>query len=335
MASKMPASLDANNTRITISMAEQGKCQKPLKCEDEFCNAPVEFVNGYSRTVGDSIVAVDPFFRLGKEYRHSEDCQYNVYGQVTIIARESEGDIFRSLQGNRFELRLLAVTRAIEQLELAEKKQGSRSKISPDTTEKIYVEAEQRLGAYINSAQRVLKVRNACEDNSEIEDVLHLVFDGVRLPWRDFYFEDEDYFRCFSQVDKATVQVPIAIKGTVKENRVAANGKAVINLVRRSRKTDRVDVLDLACFSIWSPDPSAFESYKEKGEILAFGIWKSLGVKENPNSQKNSPIKVFRIHTLCLWPVIKSQIEYRKVEKVKKPICKLAQTHSQSQKKSF
>jgi hypothetical protein len=319
MASKMLAALDANNTRITISMAEQDKYQKPLKCEDEFCNATVEFVNGYSRIVGDSIVPVDPFFRRGKDCKHSESCQYNVYGQIAVIARQSEGDIFAALQHNRFELRLLAVTRDLEQLrELAMKKQGSCSKVASETTEKNYVEAEQRLGAYINSAQRVLKVRNACEEHSEIEDVLHLVFDGARLPWRNFYFEDADYFRCFSQVHKATVQVPIAIKGIVKETTVAKGKFAVINLVRPSHKTD-LDVLDLACFSIWSPDLSAFESYKEGGEILAFGIWESRGIKESPNKSQDSPIKVFRNHELRLWPVTKSQIEYHRVSRKKKP----------------
>jgi hypothetical protein len=325
MASKMPAALDANNIRITLSMAEREEYQKPLKCE--FCNATVEFVNGYSRIVGDSRVAVDPFFRRGKDYKHSESCQYNVYGQIAVIARQSEGDIFAALQDNRFELRLLAVTRAIEQLrELAMKKQGSCSKVSSETTEKNYVEAEQRLGAYINSAQRVLKVRNTCEEHSEIEDVLHLVFDGVRLPWRDFYFEDADYFRCFSQVHKATVQVPIAIKGIVKETTVVKK-YAVINLVPPYRPTKQAEIRDAACFSIWSPDLSAFESYEPGGEILVFGIWESRGIKESPNRKNDSPIKVFRNHELCLWPVTKSQIEYHRVSRKMKPSPKTIHIH--------
>ncbi len=206
--------------------------------------------------------------------------------------------------------------KTIEQL-CAIAKKNAHSEVVLGTTEKTYVKQEQ-LGAYINSAQRVLKVRAACEDHYEIEDVLHLVFEGVRLSWCDFYFDYKDYFRCFSQVTQATVKVPVAIKGAVKANKLVKtrNGEfAVIDLVRPSRKTDRDGILDLACFSIWSPDLSAFESFKEGGEILAFGIWESHSVKESPNKKADSPIKVFRNHDLRLWPVTKSQLCVVKVGK--------------------
>lgn len=310
MASKMSAARDANSRRITISMAEQGQYQKPSKCE--FCDASVGFVNAFTRQVGEDIVAVEPFFRLDRGHKHTATCRYNVHGQITVIAKESESDIVAALQGNRYELRLLAVKRAVEQLrELAKNKKDQDSETATGTTKKIYLKAEKQLGAYINSAQRVLKVRAACEEYSEIEDVLQLVFDGMRLPWSDFYFEDKDYFRCFSQVTQAAVQVPIAINGTVKKNDIAKgrNGQfAVIDLVYPYRKTDRTDVLDTARFSIWSPNLNAFKAYKKGEEILAFGLWESRGIKESTNKKMNSPIKVFRNHTLRLWLVTKSQL---------------------------
>ena len=129
MASKMPAAHDANDTRITISMAEQQQYHKPLQCE--YCEALVLFVNAFTRQVGEDIVAVEPFFRLHNGYKHSTTCRYNVYGQVTVIAKESEGDIFAALQDNRYELRLLAVKKAVEQLrELAKKKRIRILKLS-------------------------------------------------------------------------------------------------------------------------------------------------------------------------------------------------------------
>jgi hypothetical protein len=310
MASKMSAARDVNNTRITISMAETGQYEKPLKCE--FCQASVDFVNAFTRDVGEDIVAVDPFFRLHNGHKHGSACRYNVHGKIAVIAKESEGDIFAALQGNRYELRLLAGKRAVEQLrELDRKKKDPDSDAATGTTDKIYLEAEKRLGAYINSAQRVLKVRAACENHSEIEDVLQLVFDGVRLPWNDFYFEDDEYFKCFSQVTQATVDVPVAINGTVKEVSIVKGrigNFSVIDLVRPYRKTDQADVLDAACFSIWSPDLDAFHAYKKGSEILAFGLWESRGVKENANKKTDSPFKTFRNHELRLWPVTRSQL---------------------------
>lgn len=90
MASKMPAARDAGNVLIGIPAAQQNKYIKPLRCE--FCEAHVSFVNGFTRSLGEDVVVVDPFFRLIKGQLHSDSCTYNVRGQVSIIARESDGD---------------------------------------------------------------------------------------------------------------------------------------------------------------------------------------------------------------------------------------------------
>jgi len=308
MASKMSAALDVNNSAVTIGMAEQQHYDN-LHCE--FCDATIRFVHAFTRQVGEDVVAVEPYFGLNKGQRHTETCRYNVLGQISIIARESEQDVIAAIEGNRYELRLLAVKRAIEKLqELAKKKKNPDSTIV-GTTEKIYVEDEKRLGAYINSAKRVLKVRAVCLTHPEIEDVLQLVFDGVRLPWCDFYFEDTDYFGCFSKVSQSTIQVPISIKGIVRKNHlIKVHGEqfAVLDLVSPYRNTDRTDVKDVACFSVWSPDCDAFKAYKEGKELLAFGLWKSHGINERANKKPNALTKIFRNHELRLWPVTNSQL---------------------------
>ena len=308
MASIMSAAHDANDTLITLSMAEQ-RHYDHLHCES--CDATLRFVHAFTRQVGDDIVAVEPYFGLNKGQKHNQSCRYNVLRQISIIARESEHDVIAAIEGNRYELRLLAVKKAIDELqELAKKKKDPRSEFV-GTTEKLYVEAEKHLGAYINSAKRVLKVRAACLAHPEIEDVLHLVFDGVRLPWGDFYFEDTDYFKCFSQVSNATVQIPIAIKGVVKLNHIVpVHGEkfAVLDLIIPYRSTNRVDIKDAACFSIWSADLDAFKKYKNGKEVLAFGLWKSLGIEEYENKKTNAQTKIFRNHKLRLWLVTNSQL---------------------------
>lgn len=306
----MRVAYDASNKRITIALAENGFFREPIRCE--FCDALVSFVNGFMREVGNETVTISPFFRLKKDQKHHDDCFYNVRGQIKIIARESKGDIFVALEDERFELRLLAVKKTVEALrEHINIKQHTGTKSSQTTTEKKYVLAKKRLGSYINSAQRVLRVRAFCEKHSDIEDVLRLKFDGVFLPWRDFYYEDRDYFRCFQFVCKATVQVPIAIKGIVKSNQVVKGRSgifAVINLVGPFRQTDQEDVLDAANFSIWSPDLDSFKFYKKGDEVLAFGMWSSLGIKENRCRNPKSTVHLFRNHELCLWPVLKTQL---------------------------
>jgi hypothetical protein len=112
-------------------------------------------------------------------------------------------------------------------------------------------------------------------------------------------------------VSKNTVQIPVAIQGTVKKiNKV--NGRtgeyAVLDLVRPYRKTDRIDVMDAACFSIWSTDLNAFSSYHVGKAVLAFGIWGSSSIKESHNKKADAPIKLFRNHELRLWLVTLSQL---------------------------
>jgi hypothetical protein len=263
--------------------------------------------------VGDDIRLVGAYFRLkGGQLEHNETCQYNVHRQITVIARESEGDIFAALQGNRYELRLLAVSKALVQLqEIAMQSKYPSQGTFASKKNKIYVDAGQseRLGAYINSARRVLEVRAACEEHAEIEEVLQLVFDGTRLSWREFYFEDknDDYFRCHRQVSESP-SIPIAIHGRIKEKREVKGSKnslTVLNLFCPTRSTDYPAVLDKACFSVWSSDLDEFRTYSEGQDIVAFGLWKSHGIKEQRDKKSD---RAFRNHELRLWPVIKSQL---------------------------
>lgn len=312
MASKMPAARDAGSAFITIELAEQNQYKKPLHCE--FCDASVSFVNAYTRNIGDDVVAVESFFRLIKGHKHREHCAYDIKGQIAIIARESDGDVLAAIEGNHFELRLLAIKKALDQLRAAAKKKKEPDPNRPTTTtEKDYFPGETKLGAYINSAKRVLKVRAVCEEHAEIEDVLSLAFNGVRVPWSEFYFDDEDdnYFRCYRQLTTATVEIPVAIFGTIKIIK-RVKGKSgdfmVLELVRPMRSTDKPDVREMACASVWSPDQNAFRDYREGQQIIAFGMWQGNPRKEVANKKADSPIKTFLNCEMALWPVTRSQI---------------------------
>lgn len=310
MASKMSAAVDDDSNKITISIAESLNYKKPLRCE--FCDAQVNFVNGYPRELGEKIIYVKSFFRLKSGFKHNIACEYNIEGQIKVIARESEGNILAPTESGRFELRLLAAKKAIKELqELVRSKNKSDSKSTNTAKEKKYIKSKKRLGSYINSALRVLKVRGLCEDNSEIENLLELVFDGSRLPWRNFYYEEDDYFKCHSYLKKSTVTVPVAIKGIIKSIEVV-NGKnksfTVINLIGPYRKSGQEEIMDSANVSVWSPNLDAFNGYSIDDEIIAFGIWDYENMKKSSNNNSKSPIKIFCNYNLRLWPISKTQL---------------------------
>jgi hypothetical protein len=310
MASKMSAAIDINKRKVTISMAEKSDYELPLECE--FCGAKVSFVNSFTREVGDNIITVSPFFRLKTRYNHDSGCKYNIQSQVEIIARESEAGVFFQTESGKFELRLLAVKKDIRELQaLAKKNKKGDSDTQDKIKEKEYIKSSKKLGSYINSALRALKVRSICEENADIEKILELFFDGIRLPWKDFYYEDKDFFRCYSNIRKATVTFPVAITGVIKSIRTldGKNGRfSVINLAGPYRKTDKDDTLDAVNVSIWSSDTGLFESYKINDSLLAFGIWDAKVVSEKSKKSSTQSVKKFRNHDLMLWPISKSQL---------------------------
>jgi hypothetical protein len=309
MASKMPAAREAGGNTVTIADAQQGRSTKPLRCIR--CEALVSFVDAHIRQVGDDPVAVEAFFRLNPKQRHAAQCTYNVAGQITTIVRESDASIeglFQALAGNRFEIRLLAVKKSINELtQLTRDKQLTDNDTPIGHTDRLHTPAEKKLGAYINSAMRVLKVRAALEEHTEIESTLQLVFDGMRLPWRDFYSEYDDYFRCHHAVTDATHPYPMAVLGTVKSIRPVKTDR-VMNLVSPIRKTERADVLDSANLSIWLVDSNFFAKFREGQTLLAFGLWQTQATVMSDNHKQGNKIKQFRNFKLSLWPVVGSQL---------------------------
>ena len=310
MVSKVTSVIDSNSQRITASSAESHNYSKPLQCE--YCGAIMSFVNGYTKAIGEDTIYIKPFFRLKIKSRHGENCKFNVTGQVNIIARKSSSSIINENSSGNFELRLLAVKKAINELiELSKEKKKYNNNSFPSSIEKKYIESETRLSSYINSATQVLKVRHFCESNSEIADVLKLDFDGIKLSWDDFYYEEDEHFRCFNNVSNSTVKVPVAIKGTIKSKK-SVDGKnsqfEVLNLIGPYRSTSDKHTLDAINFSIWSPDLNMFEDYEQGMNILAFGLWGSDNIVEASNSKTESNIKFFRNYQLRLWPVSKKQI---------------------------
>ncbi|REC93589.1 hypothetical protein [Kushneria indalinina] len=309
MASKMPAAIDSKSKEVTISIAERLDYTSPLECE--FCNAKVSFVNGFTREVGDNIVFVNPYFRLKTGNAHGPECRYNIKGQVKIIARESDENFLAQTESGKFELRLLAVKKAIKELQnLAREKRKRGPYNQKENEDKEYVKSGKKLGSYINSAVKVLRVRSLCEEDKDIENLLELVFDGTRLPWKDFYYEDKDFFRCYSNVREATVSVPVAIVGTVKSVKIidGKNGQfLVINLIGPYKKNEE-GILDAVNVSIWSSDVELFNSYKADDMLLAFGIFEAKEISEKEINSSVSSVKKFRNHDLRLWLVSKSQL---------------------------
>jgi hypothetical protein len=75
MGSRMRIARTANGKEITTKMVEEARWTDPkafrtgLICA--YCDAPVRFVTGYPRQLGDGIATIESLFRLHKKEKHS------------------------------------------------------------------------------------------------------------------------------------------------------------------------------------------------------------------------------------------------------------------------
>lgn len=314
MSVMMSLAVDASGKEITIAIAQQGVFAKPLKCK--YCTAPVSFVDAQTKQVGEDPVIVRPYFRRKNKQLHDDGCRFNVVGQLTVIVRESDPsvvDLFKRQSAKHFEMRLLAVKKAFDQLaQLTLEKKSADTHASIGAVERSYVAAEEKLGAYINSAVRVLTVRFALEKSQELEEALHLVFDGMRIRWNEFYFEREDYSAMYSKATRATQAYPMAAHGEVTEIKCVPikNGESrvVLNLKKLVRATDDPKIWDSVQLSIWSSDPNFFNTYHIGDLILAFGLWRASPTALKDNKSPDSRVKQFRNHNISLSPIARSQL---------------------------
>ncbi|WP_419810426.1 hypothetical protein [Bacterioplanoides sp.] len=310
MGAKMSKAVDAEGREISLSDAENKCYIAPLRCVH--CSTELSFTGQYLRQLGDDTVTVSACFKLKRGNVHKTDCPFDLTEKVTIVARESSPAVLSKNESGKYELRLLAVKEAIFGLRDIENKESKSN--NPESRPKVgkeYVKSKKQLSSYLSTARQVLKIRAQCEDNREVEDNLELVFNGNRVHWKDFYFMDQDYFRCYTNLQRATINIPIAIQGLVRSTKVVPGKygeRAVLNLISPYRETDDPKVIDTVNISIWSSNLSSFDKFKYKDSIIIFGFWKAGKIDEREGASEKTKGKVYRNRQISMSLLTNSQI---------------------------
>ncbi|GLO40974.1 hypothetical protein PPUN15366_26190 [Pseudomonas putida] len=304
---KMTHAFDQNGVKWAADDYSKGIGVEPLICER--CDAAVSHVGSFTRNCYDNPSKVSAFFRLHANGTHGPNCRFGVDKQIIELASTSDG-LVESIQKNRFRMRLVAVTEELKTSARRVKEDDSADR--PPTASKSYTPSSNRLSSYINTAQRVLRLRAMCDGDADIEQHLELVFAGNTVGWHQFYFEHARQMEAHYAVSQSASQYPIAIHGRVGKIKLGVKDDPKLNVLNLERlrvtqdPSDPTNGISLEV-SVWTSKASWFDSLKENDEVIVFGLWKAPTPAQT-KAAKDGFFKTFTNRRLTMTLAVKSQI---------------------------
>ncbi|WP_321854033.1 hypothetical protein [Paraburkholderia tropica] len=310
MGIKMATALDARGAERRAEDYSKGKGVEPLRCTH--CPTAVTHQNAYTCERHNKSVHVPAYFRLLKDGEHADSCPHAIEGKIKKLVTPSEG-LIDALRDGKYRLRLMMVADALKGLQ---KPVSRRNTIGPRSGGGAeYRRTSGSLPAYINSAKKVLLLRAACDDDSNIEQHLQLIFEGdTVVPWSSFYYETERYMDAYRAVTLQTVKHPVALHGVVKSKRspvIDGRPTNVINLHLPKYVADANSAshgIGIEA-SIWCDDADWFDGIEEDAEVVVLGMWDARTGKRWPSKEPGKyRFSEFTTHKLNLTLALKAQI---------------------------
>jgi hypothetical protein len=180
---KMATALDALGEEWQAEHYSKGKGAEPLRCVH--CPTAVTHQSAYTCERHNKSIQVPAYFRLLKDGEHADDCPHAIEGKIKKLVTPSEG-VIEALRKGKYRLRLMMVAEALKAMQPPTPRRNASGPRDGGGT--VYRRTPGSLHAYINSAKKVLLLRAACDDDSNIEQYLELVFEGnTVVPWTSFY----------------------------------------------------------------------------------------------------------------------------------------------------
>lgn len=212
MGLKMPTAYSKRLGRdITIEEATKNKIKNELYCSNKNCRIPLTFVDTFKRK--NSLVSA--YFRRQGKVEHFEECDFNTLGQVDIAARNSDGAL-ASINDKKYNLRLNLISNAIKGSDSSKKKESTVTDVENEKQPNKNFISSGKISAYLSTMKKIMQIKAKIEDESELRNLIEIQFNGENIRWSDFYFEFNDYEKCFSKLMKDKINYPLCIEGEIK-----------------------------------------------------------------------------------------------------------------------
>jgi hypothetical protein len=296
MAAKMKwARAFVSKARIGLEDAKSGA---PYLCEH--CSAEVRYNAGYEMVRKGVSVAVEHYFKLRQKHVHADECQYNIEAQIKAAVQDADPEAVHQLRKGLYELRLMfpesyKTARPSDQL-----LDASDSANGPRKGGRKYV-STGKLNSYLNTAARILKVRQYCEENQDIEEHLVLSFGDHKVQWSEFYIEQDEYATAYQRLSAGSVDHPIAVAGTIQSiNARQTRDKTprtywVVQFAVPRCEPDSQGVVTKVDAHVMTGTEELINGLNPGDSVIVFGEWQARPPKNAPNPKAaNSSVKVWR-----------------------------------------
>ncbi|MGE7694379.1 hypothetical protein ACQKNC_09690 [Lysinibacillus sp. NPDC094177] len=263
MGLKMPkAYSDKLKRDITVEEAVKESIKEDIFCTSKECRIPLTLVGAFMRN--SSLVSAH-FKRRGRE--EHKNCDYNTLGQINIAARDSEGAL-ASINAKKYSLRLNLISKAIKNSDSSKKKESTDVDI--DNTKqptKNYI-SSGKISAYLATMKKIMQIKSKIENEKELRSLIEIQFNDNNIKWSDFYFEFDDYEKCFSKLMNNKLDYPICIEGEIKNFERATENFSyhTIKLKLKFLGENEDGKNKFASVSIWISDENIFEKLKKDFE---------------------------------------------------------------------
>lgn len=188
MGSKIPKAKLEGGLTMTAEAYEDATKKVGLFCASAGCSAQLSFVQRHKRKYESKTIEIPPCFRLKKYENHADSCKFNIGGQLKIVAKHSDSDVFAAVNESKFEFRLHILLKAFRELTTEDIEALGRQWGSATAQNKQY-DNKGHLQSYLRTLGQILELRTLCEDNSELKTLVTLKHNGKKIPWDQFYFD--------------------------------------------------------------------------------------------------------------------------------------------------
>ena len=282
MGSKIPNARLANKRIIDVLSYEKNP-QGKVSCAINGCNAELSFVRRHPRKCASKTIEIPPCFRLKSNEHHAEGCKYNISGALNIIAKSSQSEVFRAISDKKYEFRLHVLIKSLRELTSLEVEKKTEGWGSGNESDKSYSN-KGRLSNYLRTLKQIIELRTLCENNDELKSLIVLNFKGKKIPWSQFFFDNENLtnFIKYYGADKYTI--PLAVSGLISKivEPVEKYPYHVVELHSPFVKPDSKGLVKRNIVQIVVKKPEVVKSLIIGEEYVFFGQW-SVNVKESKN----------------------------------------------------
>ncbi|AMO77683.1 hypothetical protein M8R19_25835 [Pseudomonas sp. R3.Fl] len=274
MGSKIPRALIQGLGGITALQYEALSTSPQPYCDSHVCNAEISFVKRHLRKCADQTIEVLPCYRLKKSSEHHQNCKYNLKGALSVVARESDSDLFGAIENARYELRLHILQNAYWESTKAAFERKARPP-RPDTPEKSY-SSHGKLSTYLKTLKQILELRNLCANNEELKELITLDHKGMKVPWSRFFFDHENLHTFLKYYPKDQYTIPLAINGHIDRIEQPSTQRKyhTLKLVPPFVSPNAQNVIKKPQPQIVVTTPDLATHFNPGEEYIFFGIWK-------------------------------------------------------------